>query len=262
MANSATRIHHINCGTLHRPPRPRVGCHCLLLEDEQGLALVDTGIGLLDVQRPAERIGQLIIDMAGFQFSEPDTAVRQIEALGFKKRDVKHLVLTHGDQDHAGGLADFPNAIVHVAQEEIANISKGSWRYSPAQFAHRPRWTAYGPSRRRWYGLQARPVALGFAAEVLLIPLFGHTHGHCGVAIQWGDGWVLHAGDAYYLRTELTDEDHPVSQLAAQSADDDVERRKSQAHLKRLVREHHDEIELFGYHDLAEFPGAYLRPCT
>jgi glyoxylase-like metal-dependent hydrolase (beta-lactamase superfamily II) len=256
MADNAIRIHHINCGALHKPPRPRVGCHCLLLEDEQGLALVDTGIGLLDVQQPLERIGQPIIDMAGFQFAELNTAVRQIEALGFRRDDVKHLVLTHGDQDHAGGLADFPNAVVHVAEEEFANISKGSWRYSPAQFAHGPRWAPYGPSMRLWRGLEARPVALGFGAEVLLVPLFGHTLGHCGVAVQQGDQWTLHVGDAYYLRIELTEDDHPVSLLAAQAADDDDQRRASLARLRRLECDHKGEIELFGYHDLIEFPGA------
>jgi hypothetical protein len=43
-------VHHINCGSPQAPPNPRVVCHCLLLEDEGGLALVDTGIGLLDMQ--------------------------------------------------------------------------------------------------------------------------------------------------------------------------------------------------------------------
>ncbi len=247
-----TKIHHINCGTLLVPPYPTVPCHCLMLEDAHGIALVDTGIGLLDVRHPVERLGQPLIDMAGFQFNEPDTAVRRIEALGYRAGDVRHVILTHGDPDHAGGLADFPDATVHVSKEEHAHVESGHWRYAPAQFAHGPIWKPYSLSARRWYGLEARPIELGFESEILLIPLFGHTLGHCGVAVQQGERWALHVGDAYYLRIELATDDHPVSLLAASRADDDAQRRASLDQLRRLSRDHGDEIDLFGYHDGSE----------
>ncbi len=151
-----TTIHHINCGSLHAPPNPKAICHCLLLEDEDGLALVDAGIGLLDVQQPLERIGQPLIDIGGFQFHEEDTAVRQVEKLGFRTTDVTHVVLTHCDPDHVGGLADFPHADVHVAEEEHASVRRGRFRYLPLQFAHGPVWKTYPASTRRWFGLEAR----------------------------------------------------------------------------------------------------------
>lgn len=255
-----TTIHHINCGTLVVPSYPTVVCHCLLLQDQERLALVDTGIGLMDVQNPVARLGQPLIDMAGFQFHESDTAVRRIEALGLSPANVRHIVLTHGDPDHAGGLADFPNAQVHLSEEEHTHLASGHPRYVPTQFAHGPNWKAYLRSTRKWFGLEARLVDLGFESEVLLIPLFGHTPGHCGVAVQQGNRWLLHIGDAYYLRAELTADDHPVSQLAAQRADDDGQRRTSLEHLRRLVRDHGDEIDLTGYHDLTELPTRYELP--
>jgi len=250
-----TRIHHINCGTLLVPTYPTVPCHCLLLEDDRRLALVDTGIGLLDVRNPDGRLGRPLIEMAGFQFHEPDTAVRRVEALGFRAGDVGHVVLTHGDPDHAGGLADFPDAVVHVSAEEHARIASGHGRYATPQFAHGPEWKTYPPSARRWFGLEACPVDVGFGSEVLLVPLFGHTHGHCGVAVEQGGRWALHVGDAYYLRTELGTDDHPVSLLAASRADDDDRRRASLGQLRRLARDHGDKIDLFGYHDGSEFLG-------
>jgi len=255
-----TTIHHINCGTLVVPSYPTVVCRCLLLAEGEQLALVDTGIGLADVRSPVERLGQPLIDMAGFQFNEPDTAVRRIESLGLNPSDVRHIILTHGDPDHVGGLADFPAAQVHVAEEELASIASGHWRYVPAQFAHSPRWKTYGPAARRWFGLEARPIDVGFSAEVLLIPLFGHTLGHCGVAIPQEERWLLHVGDAYYLRAELTTDDHPVSAIAAQRADDDGQRRASLELLRQLVRDHGDEVELVGYHDLTELPPGYPLP--
>jgi len=36
-----------------------------------------------------------------------------------------------------------------------------------------------------------------------MVPLPGHTWGHAGVAIQRPDGWLLHAGDAYFYRGEM-----------------------------------------------------------
>jgi glyoxylase-like metal-dependent hydrolase (beta-lactamase superfamily II) len=252
--NTMTTIHHINCGFLQKPPGPKVTCHCLLLEDRNGLALVDTGIGLLDVRHPDERLGRPLIDMAGFLFDEADTAVRKVEGLGFRAGDVTHAVITHGDPDHVGGLADFPQARVHLSEEERAALEKDNPRYVPIQFAHGPRWTVHPRSTGRWFGLEARPVDLGFESEVLLIPLFGHTLGHCGVAIRQGDRWALHVGDAYYLRVELETDDHPVSRLTSQRADDDTLRRASLEHLRRLARDHGDEVDLFGYHDPTEFP--------
>lgn len=38
---------------------------------------------------------------------------------------------------------------------------------------------------------------------MLLVPLPGHTAGHAGVAIPTGDGWLLHAGDAFHSPASL-----------------------------------------------------------
>lgn len=254
-------IHHLNCGTLVVPNYPTVVCHCLLLQEGNRLVLIDTGIGLQDVHQPIERLGQPLIEMAGFQFHECDTAVRRIEQLGLAAEMVENIVLTHGDPDHAGGLADFPQATVHVAQEELTEIANGHARYVPAHFAHAPRWQSHGTSTKQWFGLEARPLELGLSSQVLLIPLFGHTAGHCGVAIQQSDRWMLHAGDAYYLRAELTDGNHPVSAIATARADNDNQRRQSLvAHLRRLATDHADEVDLVAYHDLSELPAGYPLP--
>ncbi|MDX1964151.1 MAG: MBL fold metallo-hydrolase [Pirellulales bacterium] len=248
------RVFHLNCGLLHAPPHPRAACHCLLLERKGRLALIDAGIGLRDIAQPRERIGQIAIDAAGFQFHEELTAIRQIERLGFPSSAVADIVLTHGDPDHAGGLSDFPDATVHVSQEELTQINSLQDRYSPAQFNHGPRWFAHQSLPSHWFGVECRPLPLALGVGCALIPLFGHTHGHCGVAIRTGDRWLLHVGDAYYLRAELAIADHPVSALAQLRADDDVQRRSSLEILRRLARDHQDQIELCGYHDFTEFP--------
>lgn len=256
------KLHHLNAGWLHKPPGPRASCHCLLIEGRTGLVLVDTGIGLEDVRDPEGRIGRQTIDAAGFQFREEETAARQIERLGLRPEDVTDIVLTHADPDHAGGLADFPNATVHLSAEELAAVGANSGRYAATQFRHGPKWRTHAvrESDRRWFGIEAAPLPIGLPTEILLVWLPGHTLGHCGVAVRNEETWTLHVGDAYYLRVELTTDDHPVSQLTEMRAEDNGLRKRSLEHLRRLAREHAGEITLFGYHDVGEFPTSVDRP--
>lgn len=248
------KIHHLNCGLLHAPPNPPASCHCLLLEQAGQLVLIDTGLGLQDIAQPMERIGPETIAAAGFQFHEHLTALRQIERLGFKPSDVTDIVLTHGDPDHAGGLADFPNAAVHVSAEEHSAIKTGGPRYSPLQFAHGPRWVVHSRFDEPWLGISVRPLQLLAGSDIFLVPLPGHTRGHCGVAVREEDRWLMHVGDAYYLKAELTTDDHPVSALASVRAQDDRMRRESLALLRRLAQDHGEQVQLIGYHDFSEFP--------
>src|SRR5262245_27755964 len=77
-SSARMNVYHLNGGLLHAPPGPQAACHCLLLEQNGRLALIDTGIGLQDIAHPIERIGQPAIDAAGFQFHERLTALRHI----------------------------------------------------------------------------------------------------------------------------------------------------------------------------------------
>lgn len=242
-------------GAFPNDPNPKGVCHCLLLEDKTGLALVDTGFGLEEVKDPVGRIGREMIDLFGIVLSEPETAIRHVERMGFRMEDVEHAVLTHCDADHVGGLLDFPKAQVHLSSEEHASVLRGWRRYLGNQFAHGPKWKPQGKSTRMWFGLEARPLKLGFDSEVLLIPLFGHTFGHSGVAIEQGHKWLFHVGDAYYRRIEAISDDNPITPITSRFADDDDLRRKSLEEVRRLAREHPGEIELISSHELTEFTG-------
>ena len=39
------------------------------------------------------------------------------DGAGFRREDVRHILVTHLDFDHAGGLPDFPDAVVHVQRD-------------------------------------------------------------------------------------------------------------------------------------------------
>ena len=104
----------------------------------------------------------------------------------------------------------------------------------------------------KWFGVDSSIVKVPGDAEIRFVQLNGHTVGHCGVAIRLESGWLLHVGDAYYLRGELEVDVHPITPLAEFRADDNEKRVESLNHLKRLHAEHSDEITMIGYHDATE----------
>ena len=225
------RIHHLNCGCMcpvggrlwdgvSGGATARLVCHCQLVETDRGLVLIDTGFGSKDVERPYGRLSALFIHTNRIQFEHRYTAREQVRSRGFSPQDVRHIVLTHLDFDHAGGLEDFPNATVHVLQAEAdAALSRrgfiGSRRYAPPQWNEVRHWRFYGSGGERWFGFDAVRDLDGLPPEILMIPLPGHTVGHAGVAIDTPEGWLLNAGDAYFHRHEMDADPHCTPGLAA-----------------------------------------------
>lgn len=263
------RVHHLNCGTMCPVGRrvmngegsifapARLVCHCLAVETGEGILLVDTGLGLRDIEDPRGRLGGGFVAMVRPALEERETAVRQIEGLGFKREDVRHIVPTHLDSDHAGGLADFPDAKVHVYDAELeAALAPRTVlereRYRQTQWAHGPAWDRRKLEGDVWFGFDAVRAVPGLGDEVLLVPLMGHTRGHCGVAVKTGDRWLLHGGDSFFYFGEvLPDAPHcPAGLRAFQRimAVDNAQRVANQARLRELARAHCDEVQIVSAH--------------
>lgn len=267
------RVRHLNCGTL-RPPAAklvngvgsllaagRLVCHCLLVEAGDRLVLVDTGIGLPSVNHPTSHLGDRFLRFTRPLLDARETAVRQLEGLGYEKGDVTDIVLTHLDLDHAGGLADFSRARVHVYGPELRSAETpmtGSERdrYRRILWKHGPRWVVHelvdGDS---WYGFHAVRQPERLPTGMLLVPLAGHTRGHVGVAVDTGEGWLLHAGDAYFYHAEMHERPYCTPALAAfqiAMQADGITRRHNQDRLRELVGQHSSEVTVFSGHDPVE----------
>ncbi|USI71931.1 MBL fold metallo-hydrolase [Sphingomonas morindae] len=276
------RVHHLNCGTdcplggalfdgRSVAPLGRLVCHCLLIETPRdGLVLVDTGYGLRDVEHPHRgphpRITRFMRGLLNIRLRAEETARRQIEALGFDAGDVRHIVLTHLDFDHAGGLEDFPQARVHLldAEWQAASGPRRGFvtrnRYRPRQFDSVRQWRRYGAQGASWFGFDAVRDLEGLPPEILMVPLPGHSWGHAGVAIERPEGWLLHAGDAYFYRGEMREAVRRCTPgLAAYQRMMEVDRTArlgNQARLRTLSRAHAAEVRLVCAHDATEFEHA------
>jgi glyoxylase-like metal-dependent hydrolase (beta-lactamase superfamily II) len=178
-------------------PRWHLGGVVLLVETHQGPVLVDSGLGLHDYKNPSAIVRFFTADFGIHQNPEL-AAVNQITRFGFAPEDVRHIVQTHLHFDHAGGLPDFPCARVHIHRREVEAMRRpGGWielGYDKHDFAHHPDWILYDQVTEKWHDFDA--IRLPFDPEMYLIPLFGHTRGHCGVAVRDGEHWLFHCADA------------------------------------------------------------------
>ncbi len=268
------RIHHLNCismcpygGKLLDGRSRLLGpaelvCHCLLLETRaSGLALIDTGFGLRDVQTVQARLSPTFLRVMRPALQPAQTALRQIEKLGFKASDVRHIGLTHLDFDHAGGLDDFPSARVHLLDREVnAAATPRTWidrqRFRPSQWSSRDRWRSYEVAGQPWFGFSCVRQLDDLHEEVFLVPLPGHTMGHAGVAVGLGrDRWLLHCGDAYFYGPEMRVRPRCTPGLRLYQTVMDQERRArldNQIRLRALKHAQQGRVRIFCAHDAWE----------
>ena len=229
-------------------------CHCLVIEADDGLVLVDTGFGVADTL-DLGRLG------GAYKLMRPrgdlaETARKQLEALGFAAGDVRRIVATHLDPDHSGGLPDFPEAEVHVFARELDAALRPALRERPryrrVHWDHGPNWVRHEVKGDEWFGFEGVRLLPGSGAEMLLVPLAGHSRGHSGVALRTEDGWLLHCGDAYFHHGEIATPPHCPPGLRAFQALGAADRRQrieNRERLRELAGRQGEEISFVCSHD-------------
>ncbi len=271
---SIRAVHHLNCATMcplagfalggSAFSRGHMVAHCLLVETERdGLVLIDTGFGTRDIAG-LSGLSRSFRMLTGPKLDLAETALAQVEARGFTAAEVRHIVVTHLDLDHAGGLGDFPQARVHLhSREHAAALARRTFkereRYLAVHWGHNPRWEVYTEDGDTWRGLPAIARLRGLDADIGLLPMHGHTRGHSAVLVrdssQPTDRWLVHAGDAYFHHHSVAgDKPVPFGFAAFERATqmDPAARRASLAALRQL-RESYADVAMFCAHDPTEF---------
>ena len=78
-------VTHLNCGTMREIPADgrepaRVVCHCLVVEADHGLVLVETGFGTVDVGQPDVALGPEFLARTEPLLDPAETAAAQLTA--------------------------------------------------------------------------------------------------------------------------------------------------------------------------------------
>ncbi|GAB2761520.1 N-acyl homoserine lactonase family protein [Salinifilum aidingensis] len=197
-----------------------------LVEHDRGLVLVDTGLAPEAADDPYEVYGSLV-DAVNIEFGPEQRVDRQIESLGYRLTDVRHVVCSHTHFDHTGGLRLFPHAELYAGADDLPYAF---WpNPGAAPFFH----TADLDATRQfhWNPLTGDHDVFGDGSVVVLL-LPGHTPGNCSVLVQLEHSAFLLSADTVHLRSAL-DGDLPMpSDFNTQQAVESIRR------LRRLSTAH------------------------
>jgi glyoxylase-like metal-dependent hydrolase (beta-lactamase superfamily II) len=257
------KVHHLNCGTLYPLGCGEMVCHVLLLETANGLVLIDSGFGTRDCADPARRVGpsRLLIRPV---LNPAEAAVNQVERLGFRPDDVRHIVVTHFDGDHIGGISDFPEAQIHVSAAEAFGAMRAPTRgekvrFRAVQWAHGPKIVEHTPAGEIWRGFAAAKELDEVAPGIVLVSLPGHTRGHACVAVDAGHRWLLHCGDSFFHHGTVDGTARMPRPLAAfewSTAFDRKMVRQNHARLVELFERREPDMAMICSHDRTNFEHA------
>lgn len=193
--------------SLFTPTNKRVVCpvYTFLIEHPQGLFLIDTGWsreispnGCYDKKALENHTSTFIADTFRASVGIGQTAVEQLNKLGYKPEDITTLLFTSLDADHTSAIHDFKDAQrIMCAHEEMW----WSYRYNPNHCTYlwkdMPIETFY--FRGRGIGPDGRIYNLLEDESIQIISTPGHTKGTIAVKIKSGNKYVLLCSDnAYY----------------------------------------------------------------
>jgi len=153
----------------------------LIQTDDGANVLVDTGFppGIVELSRAP--------DFRGPRVTKEDLIVNQLARLGVKPDDVRYVVATHYDGDHAGSLDSFPNAEIVVQRAHDEAARSGLERFARI----RGHWDSPNVHLRRVDG------DVELLPGIELIESGGHVPGHQSVLVRLPEtGPVLLAIDA------------------------------------------------------------------
>jgi glyoxylase-like metal-dependent hydrolase (beta-lactamase superfamily II) len=159
-----------------------------LIKHHDQYLLFDTGLGsAIDTQYEQE---MTLWQRPFFSYEKPVISAKdQLKKAHYP--DIQEIILSHSHWDHAGGIADFPDAQIHIARQEMAAIRQptsgagGTWASQLASTTIR--WNSIDFQATPYKGY-ASSLDLYKDGSVVLVPMPGHTAGSIGMFVTVDSG--------------------------------------------------------------------------
>jgi N-acyl homoserine lactone hydrolase len=145
----------------------------VLVKHPRGDLLIDTGFGST-VDEQVEDLPWLLRRMAAYVRAKP--AAARLDDVGYDRRRLRGIVLTHAHWDHVSGAVDFPDTPILVNAEERAFIRDGGFSSVVARNMDGAKYEEYAFDGGPYLGFPASRDIHG-DGSVVLVPAPGHTPG-------------------------------------------------------------------------------------
>jgi glyoxylase-like metal-dependent hydrolase (beta-lactamase superfamily II) len=166
-----------------------------LVEHEQGLVLLDTGLSP-DAADDADPIYGGMRPHFIVKVTREEIIDAQLAAIGRSVSDITHLVLSHGHFDHCGGLPmlhDVPNIVMHATEwEHVQTAPRG--RPAPVRTDD---FIGLDESRLRLFDGDHDLFGDG---AITLLEMPGHTPGNTSILVRLPSRSFLLSEDTVHVR--------------------------------------------------------------
>ena len=219
-------------------PQVRIPVYSVLVEHDDGLFLLDTGIDLDHINR--------VLPFELPEQTEEQTIPGQLERCGFGLGDVTVLVNSHLHIDHVGGNQLFEETNVRnlIHERELTQARN----HEPFEF--------FGYSDKSWdyegANIETFSGDQELASGLTVLETPGHTVGHCSFLLEGGRKSMLLAMDVSYTAAALEKGIQPGFHHTP------VDGVRSIARVKELAAE--KDADIFFSHDMEAWQGYKHAP--
>jgi glyoxylase-like metal-dependent hydrolase (beta-lactamase superfamily II) len=156
----------------------------LLVKHPRGDLLIDTGFGRhIDTQFRT----MPLFFRAVTSYQRTRSASEQLDAVGYDRKGLRAILLTHAHWDHVSGVSDFPETPVWVTREELRFVKDGGWLTALIRSFPGVRYVEYEFEGDAYLGFPRGHDVYGDGA-IVIVPAPGHTPGSVVVFLTLPDG--------------------------------------------------------------------------